>query len=239
MENSVLKNQWYLVNKDGEPYLYVSVKKDFFAEAVRISDGTLLVGYFDYYESLNLFILNENEMVEDGRYVGAIAIAPSVSGKYDISGSITSSNYKLYEVRDMDEDCYVQLHPYFATVINENMDIVHITDKEKISDINYYIRQSRNVLSNMMKESYNYQQRNRYGKLKESLKEMRWDIADELIPDKRDDNVSWDDIIEDLKRYLKTLQPDLDYMDDELPSKKERWRNNKDKVKKKSKKKKK
>ena len=98
MENSVLKNQWYLVNKDGEPYLYVSVKKDFFAEAVRISDGTLLVGYFDYYRSLNLFILNEDEMVEDGRCVGAIAVAPSVSGKYDISGSITSSNYKLYEV---------------------------------------------------------------------------------------------------------------------------------------------
>ena len=218
MENSVLKNQWYLVNKDGEPYLYVSVKKDFFAEAVRISDGTLLVGYFDYYGSLNLFILNEDEMVEDGRCVGAIAVAPSVSGKYDISGSITSSNYKLYEVRDMD----VQLHPYFVTVINENMDIVHITDKEKISDINYYIRQSRNVLSNMMKEYYNYQQRNRYGKLKESLKEMRWDIEDKLIPDKRDDNVSRDDIIEDLKRYLKTLQPDLDYMDDELPSKKER-----------------
>lgn len=227
-DNSIIKNQWYTIFKNNKPYMHLSVKKDFYTEGICVEDDTLLLGYFDYYEELKFFVYNEES------YVKQISIKPEKIGEFCSDGTITGTNYKLYNV---EMDNYFYIFRYFHDLANEDIKIEHVTEEKTINDINFKIRQKIRQLNDEVRKEYIYRQKYRYGKLKEELQEIRGSVTKD--PNFAIHSVKGDfwirvlissEAIEDWKKFLLILKNN---MEKEVPKEKERWRNREDKKNKK------
>lgn len=192
VEDSILKNRYYLVTKDDKPYAYFSVKKDFYCEGFLIEEKNVLVGYFNAYKSFDVHII---EGSNNRNYFNGFAIVPRKSNDiFVVNGDIFSEDYHLYRA-NLDEYC----NHYLGEEIDGKIEIKKITDEEVIQDVNFLIRSSLRKLTGIDKNYYEMLKRHRYGNLREALsglKSLSESGIDSGIPDS---------VINDLELYLKSL----------------------------------
>lgn len=192
--NNIIKNRYYIITKDNEPYAYISVKKDFYVEGVLIEDKSLLLGYFPFYDTFKAFIL-DNSMQSFEHYLDGICISTNNrKNHFDISGKIIHENYTLYDA-SMDEYCDV-LEKFEKST---NIQIKLIEDEQLIKDINYLIRSCIRNLNDVYMFYYNSLKNHRYGNLKELIYDLEYVNIDET------GIKVFEETIIDLKEYLKNL----------------------------------
>lgn len=193
---SVLKNRYYLITKNDEPFAYLSVKKDFYSEGILLENKAILVGYFNWYSSLDAHVIG---ISNDRNYLNGLSIIPkSDSHVFSVNGDIMSSNYCLYKA-NIDEYC----NHSFKEEISCDIQIKKLSEETIIRDIDYLIRSSIRNLNDIYKQYYDMLKRHRYGNLKEVLNGIRV-----IFDDGKDLGLS-DSVIKDLEMYLKTLAPSV------------------------------
>lgn len=192
---NVIKNKCYLIKKDGRPYGYINVKKDFYAEGILIDDKSILSGYFYLYDELKTFILSK-DINKLGQKISAMAVIPTNKNKdINFSGNINYDIvYQMFDV-EMDEYCFMSN----KQEIESKIEIKLINDDQTIKDINYLIRTGIKDMNETCKYYYNYLKQHRYGNLKEMIKDLKIYSVEE--------NIDLENVISDLKIYLDSLTP--------------------------------
>ncbi len=189
-----LKNRYYIINKDHKPYAYIRVKKDFYTEGILIENKSVLLGYFQFYDSFKAFVLdNSRDCFE--KYLYGIFIS-NENNKNILNLDVGNEKYRLYQV-DMDE--------YFDVLkreeIADGLQIKLIEDKDIIKDIDYLIRNSIRNLNSIFKSYYDYLKNHRYGNLKELIGDLNYYLEND------GNNEILEDLIFELKEYLDVLNP--------------------------------
>lgn len=210
----MLKNRYYVITKDNETYAYLCVKKDFYTEGILIENKAILLGYFYFYQKFKAFILDNSMQSFEHPLEGICVSTDDRKSYFDMDGKIILSDYSLYDV-SMDE--------YFYEIIlrekSSNIQIKLIEDDERIKDINYLIRMGIRNLNELYKFFYNSIKKHRYGNLKELIE----DGFNEVFVDEFGTKLSLE-VIEDIKRYLKTMCDDRDKKEETISQKKLRKR---------------
>lgn len=217
--NNIIKNRYYIVLKDNQPYAYISVKKDFYAEGILLEDKTVLSGYFEFYDTFKAFILDNSMQTIEHPIESICLSAVNQKKTYDISGIIAADNYTLYDA-NMDEYCYI----YNKTEKEYNLQIQLIEDEAVIKNINFLIRESIRNLNPIYMFCYNSLKNHRYNNLKSLISDL------EYFYKNKDDTAINIETINDLKQYLKLLET-VDKSEEIKQNKRRKQRKNKQKKK--------
>ncbi len=187
MQDNIIRNRYYEITNNDKPYAYIRVKKDFYFEGYLAEEKSLIVGYFEFYNSLKYFTFNEVPLPS------FIIVPKKKDFSLDTQG-VLDEEYSLY-TSDMDEDFYVFCKDEFIS----NLQIQEIKSENIMKDVNYVIRSFIRSLDSKRKFGYECIQHQRYNHLKKLTKDLKY-------IDKTEAEIT-DETVNDLLLYLEVLNP--------------------------------
>ena len=133
----MLKNRYYKIILKYKKEIIIRVKKDFYTEGIIINENKLLQGYFDFYYSIYLNILDNNDTKSKIDY------------HQGIIGYLNELSYTY-----LDENLEEALILHNSNKIKANF--VEIINKELMKNIDFLIRNNIRKLNLNNKQIYDY-----------------------------------------------------------------------------------